>query len=78
MEDLLANLQRCNRAISDASRGRVDVSCAQVLPKDLGDWRPTIRRVTDSNHVTRKSADGSSAGSRAGRAANANAVSAGT
>jgi monoamine oxidase len=45
MEDLLANLQRCNRAISDASRGKVDVSCAQALPKDLGDWRPTIEFV---------------------------------
>jgi len=29
---------RANRAIDDASRGRADVSCASVLPKDLGDW----------------------------------------
>jgi monoamine oxidase len=46
MEDFLANLLRCNRAISDATtRGSVDVSCAQALPKDLGDWGPTIEYV---------------------------------
>lgn len=42
MEELLANIVRSNRAIAEAARGRNDVSCAQVLPKDLGDWRPTI------------------------------------
>src|SRR5262249_51129446 len=45
MEDFLANILRCNRSISDATRGRVDVSCAQALPNDLGDWRPTIEYV---------------------------------
>jgi monoamine oxidase len=45
MEDFLANLLRCGRAISDATRGRLDVSCAQALPKDLGDWRQTIEFV---------------------------------
>jgi monoamine oxidase len=45
MEDFLASLLRCNRTISDASRGKLDVSCAQALPKDLGDWRPTIEFV---------------------------------
>lgn len=42
LEDFLTSLVRSNRAIGDASRGRVDMSCAQALPKDLGDWKPTI------------------------------------
>jgi len=42
MEDYLAALVRTNSAIFEAARGRVDVSCAQALPKDLGDWRGTI------------------------------------
>ena len=37
LEDFLAALVRCNRAIEDAARGKVDMSCAQALPKDLGD-----------------------------------------
>src|SRR5207247_5442793 len=45
MEDFLANLVRCNRAIYNAARGKTDVSCAQVLPKDLGDWRATMEFV---------------------------------
>ncbi len=45
MEDFLANLVRCNRAIENAARGKTDVSCAQVLPKDLGDWRATMEFV---------------------------------
>src|SRR6266498_3254316 len=45
MEDFLANLVRCNRAIDSAARGKTDVSCAQVLPKDLGDWRATMEFV---------------------------------
>jgi len=45
MEDFLANLVRCHRGITDAIRGRVDVSCAQALPNDLGDWRATIEYV---------------------------------
>jgi monoamine oxidase len=40
-EDFLATLVKANRAIDDASRGKVDVSCASALP-DLGDWRGTI------------------------------------
>ena len=44
-EDFFANLVRCNRGISDAARGKVDVSCAQALPDDLGDWRPTMEFV---------------------------------
>jgi monoamine oxidase len=41
MEELLADIVRANRAIADAAR-RGDVSAAQTLPKDLGDWRATI------------------------------------
>jgi monoamine oxidase len=37
-EEFLAALVRANRAIDEASRGKLDTSCAAVLPKDLGDW----------------------------------------
>ena len=42
MEEYLGGLVRANTAIADAARGRADVACAQALPKDLGEWRPTI------------------------------------
>jgi monoamine oxidase len=45
MEDYLAAIVKANRAIQDAARGKADVSCAQVLPKDLGDWRPAVEFV---------------------------------
>src|SRR5216684_26382 len=45
MEDFLANLVRCNRAIYNAARGRTDISGAQALPKDLGEWRATMEFV---------------------------------
>src|SRR5882672_10302747 len=38
IEEFLAALVKANRAIDDASRGRADVSCASVMPKELGDW----------------------------------------
>jgi monoamine oxidase len=41
-EEFLAALVRANRAIDGASRGKVDVACASVLPKDLGDWAGTL------------------------------------
>jgi monoamine oxidase len=44
MEDFLASLVRANTAIADAAR-KSDVACAQVLPKDLGEWRPTVEFV---------------------------------
>jgi monoamine oxidase len=44
-EQFLAALVRANRAIDEASRGRLDVSCASVLPKDLGDWAATTEFV---------------------------------
>src|SRR6478735_4389708 len=43
-EDFLAALVRANRAIDDAAR-RFDVSCASVLPKDLGVWAETSEFV---------------------------------
>src|SRR6266508_2877310 len=48
MEDFLSGLVRANSAIADASRGRADVSCVQALPKDLGEWRPSIEFVIGS------------------------------
>jgi monoamine oxidase len=45
MEDYLAATVKANRAIQDAARGKADVSCAQALPKDLGDWRPAVEFV---------------------------------
>jgi monoamine oxidase len=49
VEELLATLVRANRAIDDASRGRIDVSCASALPKDLGDWAATIEFLLGAN-----------------------------
>src|SRR6478672_1075569 len=37
-EAFLSALVRANRAIDEAARGKADVACASVLPKDLGDW----------------------------------------
>jgi monoamine oxidase len=48
-EEFLAALVRANRAMDDASRGRADVSCASVLPKDLGDWAGTVEFVLGAN-----------------------------
>lgn len=42
MEDFLAALVRCNRAIQDAARGKVDMSVVQAIPKDLGDLQPVV------------------------------------
>jgi monoamine oxidase len=50
-EEFLAALVRANRAIDDASRGKADVSCAAVLPKDLGDWAGTVEFVLGANAV---------------------------
>jgi monoamine oxidase len=48
-EEFLAALVRANRAIDDASRGKMDVSCGSVLPKDLGDWAGTAEFVLGAN-----------------------------
>src|SRR5215211_773707 len=45
VEEFYVNLARCNREITKASLLEADVSCAQVLPKDLGDWRSTAEFV---------------------------------
>ena len=42
LEEFLALHVRSIRAIAEAARGKTDVACARALPKDLGDWRPTI------------------------------------
>jgi monoamine oxidase len=44
MEEYLAGVVRASTAIAEASR-KVDLSCLQALPKDLGGWRPTIEFV---------------------------------
>src|SRR5215510_14039529 len=56
MEDFLAGLVRANTAIADAAR-KSDVACAQVLPKDLGDWRSTIEFVLGPYGCTKELAD---------------------
>ena len=40
-EEFLAALVRANRAVDDASHGRIDSSVASALPNDLGDWAGT-------------------------------------
>jgi monoamine oxidase len=47
-EEFLAALVRANRAIDEASR-KADVSCASVVPKDLGDWAGTTEFVLGAN-----------------------------
>lgn len=57
MEDFLAAVIRANRAIGDAARGKTDVVCTQVLPKDLGDLRPAVEFVLGPFGTTRDLAD---------------------
>jgi len=45
MEDFLAAQKRSNRAINEAGLRSTDVSCAEALPKDLGDLQATIEFV---------------------------------
>src|SRR5262249_54512925 len=45
-ESFLSALVRANRAIGDTARAaKGDVSCAQALPKELGEWRATAEFV---------------------------------
>src|SRR5262245_2063582 len=44
MEDFLATLVRATTAVADAAR-KSDIASSQVLPNELGDWRPTIEFV---------------------------------
>src|SRR5438067_4430105 len=48
-EEFLAALVKANRAIDEASRGKLDVSCASVMPKELGDWAGTAEFVLGAN-----------------------------
>jgi monoamine oxidase len=45
VEEFYINLARCNREIANASLLAADISCAEALPKDLGDWRSTAEFV---------------------------------
>ncbi len=42
MEDFLALVVRATRAMTDAVRGRPDISAAEALPKDLQEWGGTL------------------------------------
>ena len=42
LEDFYVNLARCDQEIAKASLSDADISCAQALPKDMGDWRSTM------------------------------------
>src|SRR5215467_6690353 len=66
MEDFLANLVRANTAIADAAR-KSDIACTQALPKDLGEWRPTVEFVLGPYGCSKELAEVSTADlSRAG------------
>lgn len=41
LEEYLSMVVRARRAIEDGSR-KADVSCAQVMPKDMGEWQPSV------------------------------------
>ena len=42
LEEYLSILVRARRAIEDAARGKTDISLAQAMPKDLGEWQPSV------------------------------------
>lgn len=44
-EDFLTTLVRINRALSEAGRGKADVSVASAIPRDAGDWTSTAGYV---------------------------------
>ncbi|MGJ4951162.1 flavin monoamine oxidase family protein [Bradyrhizobium sp. HKCCYLS20291] len=56
-EQFLAGLVRANRAIDEASRGKLDTSCAAALPKDLGDWTSTAAFVLGASATSKDLAD---------------------
>ncbi len=41
-KNIYRSLRVRRRAIEDAARGKVDISCAQAMPKDLGEWQPLM------------------------------------
>ncbi|MGD9921744.1 MAG: flavin monoamine oxidase family protein [Pseudorhodoplanes sp.] len=42
LEQFFAVMVRARRAIEDAARGKADISVAQAIPKDLGEWYPSV------------------------------------
>jgi monoamine oxidase len=60
MEDYLTASVRASRAIAEAGR-KQDVSCAQALPKDLGDWQPVVEFTLGPYSYARDLADLSAA-----------------
>jgi monoamine oxidase len=42
LEEFFAVMVRARRAIEDAARGKADISLAQAMPKDLGEWLPSV------------------------------------
>jgi monoamine oxidase len=42
LEDFLAANARSSRAIADAVRNMPDIAGVRLLPRDLGDWQPTV------------------------------------
>ncbi len=52
-EEFLAAVVRANRAIDEASRGKLDVACATALPKDLGNWAGTAEFVLGAGFAGR-------------------------
>ncbi|MGV3635656.1 MAG: flavin monoamine oxidase family protein [Pseudorhodoplanes sp.] len=42
LEQFFATMVRARRAIEDAARGKTDISLAQAMPKDLGEWAASV------------------------------------
>ena len=53
LEDFLAALVRATRAIGEAARAPRDVAAVQALPKDLGEWRPTVEFILGPSYCGR-------------------------
>jgi len=45
LEEFYADRVRCYAAIAQAAAGKDDISCAEALPADLGDWRRTMEFI---------------------------------
>jgi monoamine oxidase len=60
MEDYLTASVRASRAVAEAGR-KQDVSCAQALPKDLGDWQSLVELTLGPYSYARDMADLSAA-----------------
>jgi monoamine oxidase len=42
LEQFFAEMVRARRAVEDAARGKADISVAQAMPKDLGEWARSV------------------------------------